>query len=193
MKTVLFIPGFKEDLITRDYKATIKGIESKGYKVKFIPIQWDRTTIIDWIKQAEAIYEEYDPKETILAGFSYGSMIAFMLATKTNPAELWLFSLSPYFSDDIPKLKQSWKNGIGRQRVDTFSQLDFNKLAKTIHCPTLIVAGEVENHKYPLLKARSETAHKIIKNNQYFIAPDADHDVTDRSYIQVITDYTKEI
>lgn len=186
MKTVLFIPGFKEDLTTRDYKATIKGIESKGYKVKFILIQWDRTTIIDWVKQAEAEYVKLDPKETILAGFSYGSMTAFMVAAKTNPSELWLFSLSPYFSDDIPKLKKSWKNNIGHRRVDTFAQLNFAELAKTIHCPTLIIAGEIENQTYPLLQARSETAHKLIENSRYFVVTGAGHDVADAGYIKAI-------
>lgn len=193
MKTVLLIPGFQEDLTSRDYGSVIKAIEGQDYNVKFIPIQWKRTTIVGWIKQAESEYKKYNPKETILAGFSYGSMTAFMLATKTNPAELWLFSLSPYFSDDIPKLKKSWKNGIGHRRVDAFSQLNFNELAKTIHCPTLIIAGEVENQKYPLLKARSETAHKVIKNNRYFVASGADHDVADPGYIRTIVNQIETI
>lgn len=36
MKTVLFVPGLKEDMESRDYALTIDAIESKGYKVKFV-------------------------------------------------------------------------------------------------------------------------------------------------------------
>ena len=50
MKTVLFVPGFRENLKTRDYKSTIKAIEEKGYGVKFVPINWQKTVISDWVK-----------------------------------------------------------------------------------------------------------------------------------------------
>jgi hypothetical protein len=191
MKTVLLIPGFQEDLDTRDYASLIMAIESEGFTVVFVPINWVRTTITDWVKQAGAEYAKYDPQQTILAGFSYGSMTAFVLATQRNPSALWLFSLSPYFSDDIPKLKQSWKNGIGKRRVAAFSTLDFKTLVTLIDCQTLIIAGEVENQKYPLLKKRSEVAHTLIKNSIYSIAPGADHDVGDKNYIATIVSATK--
>lgn len=107
MKTVLLLPGFRESIDYRDYKSVIKAIETKGYKVRFIPINWNKTLLRDWTRELEAVYSTLDAKTTILAGFSYGSMTAFMAATKRNPSELWLFSFSPYFSDDMPKMKKS--------------------------------------------------------------------------------------
>lgn len=186
MKTVLLVPGFQEDITTRDYKSVLDSIQSKGYDVKFVPIQWKRTTIDDWVAELEAEYYKHDPKNTILAGFSYGSMTAFVAATKRLPAELWLFSFSPYFSDDLPKLKKSWKDGIGHRRVTAFSKLDFDHLAKSITCPTLIVLGSVEADKYPHMVTRAHIAKERIKNSRYIIAGGADHDIADTKYIKTI-------
>jgi len=186
MKTVLFVPGFREGLTTRAYKETIKAIQSKGYVVKFVPIHWKRTLIQDWVGELDKVYENCDPKNTILAGFSYGAMTAFMSAVQKNPAELWLFSLSPYFSDDMPKMKKSWLSNIGHRRADTFRALDFTELAKSIKCKTLIFVGGVEARKYPLVGNRAEVAHKALQSSKLVVAPSADHDVTDKDYIAAI-------
>lgn len=188
MKTVLFVPGFQEDLKTRDYKSVLNAIEARRYHVKFVPIQWKRTTIDDWLKELEAEYIKHDPKNTILAGFSYGSMTAFVAATKRLPAELWLFSFSPYFSDDLPKLKKSWKNNIGHRRVTAFSKLDFNHLAQSITCPTIIMLGSVEADKYPLMVNRAHIAKTRIKNNRYIVVNGADHDLADKNYVAAISE-----
>jgi len=186
MKTVLFVPGFMEDLTSRNYQKTIKAIEEKGYKVKFIPIKWLRTTINDWVNELEKEYLKYDPKNVILAGFSYGSMTAFISATKKNPSELWLFSLSPYFSDDMSKMKKLWLKYIGKHRDVAFSKLDFNQLAPKIKCKTLIFIGEAEMKKYPIMKNRTKIAHQKIKNNKVIIVPNCKHDVADDRYITSI-------
>jgi predicted alpha/beta hydrolase family esterase len=86
MKTVLFVPGFREDINSRDYKSTLTAIESNGYQVKFIPINWTRTTIEDWTKELDKEYTKHEPAKTILAGFSYGSITAFMAAVNRNPS-----------------------------------------------------------------------------------------------------------
>lgn len=186
MKTVLFVPGFREDINSRDYKSTIAAIEGKGYEVKFIPIKWERTTIHDWTKELNWEYSKYDSTETILAGFSYGSMTAFMAATSKIPSELWLFSLSPYFSDDMLDMKKSWLSNIGYRRADSFKKLDFSSLAKSITCKTLIIVGEAEATKYPLIDKRSKIAHQKIAGSNLVVAIGADHDVSDKNYIAAI-------
>ena len=110
MKTVLFVPGYPENLESRDYVSTISSIETAGYVVKFVPIEWARTTIDDWVAELEAEYSKHDPRDTVLAGFSFGAMTAFVAASKRNPSELWLFSLSGYFDEDIKnkEMKKSW-------------------------------------------------------------------------------------
>ncbi len=186
MKTVLFVPGFREDIKSRDYKSTLAAITKKGYKVKFVPINWSRTTIEDWTKELNKEYSKHNPAETILAGFSYGSMTAFMAAVQKNPVELWLFSFSPYFSDDMPDMKKSWLANIGHRRADSFRKLDFNLLANSIICKTLIFVGEVEAKNYPLIDKRSKLAHQKIADSCLVVVNGADHDVSDKHYIAAI-------
>lgn len=186
MKTVLLVPGFHESLDTHDYRSVLKAIEAAGYTAVFVPIHWERTTIDDWLTELEAVYARYEPSNTVLAGFSYGSMTAFLAATKRVPAELWLFSFSPYFSDDLPKLKKSWKRSIGHRRIAAFSKLDFNRLAASITCPTIIMIGSIEVDKYPLITNRTRIAKQQIKNNRYIIAAGASHNVTEKTYIAAI-------
>ena len=180
------MPGFRESIDSRDYKSILDAIGEGGYLVKFIPIQWTRTTIEDWTKQLDEEYAKHSSDDTILAGFSYGSLTAFMSATKRNPAELWLFSFSPYFADDMRKMKKSWLKEIGQHRAQAFSKLEFAQLAKTITCKTLIVVGEKEIRKYPLIGNRSTVASKEIGNSHMIIVDGSDHDVTDRRYIAAI-------
>jgi pimeloyl-ACP methyl ester carboxylesterase len=188
VKTVLFVPGFQEDLKTRNYQATINAIKSRGYEVTFVPIEWSRTTIEQWTKQLDNVYEKYDPKNTILAGFSYGAMTAFMSAAKRNPSELWLFSLSPYFAEDLKSknMKQTWLKGIGHRRVTAFSQLDFSKLAKLITCKTLLFTGQIEIDKWPVMGERTSTAHKLLHNNELSVIEGVGHDVANAHYIAKI-------
>jgi pimeloyl-ACP methyl ester carboxylesterase len=188
MKTVLFSPGFNEGLHTRDYTAVMDAIRSKGYAVKFIPINWKHTTITDWVGQLEQEYDKHDPANTILAGFSYGSMTSFVAASHRNPAELWLFSLSCYFAEDMPHIKKWWANIIGKRRAAAFNELSFDETVKNIHCPTAIFLGELEAKHFELLTNRCNIAHKAIKNSRLFVAPHARHDVADKNYITAITD-----
>jgi predicted alpha/beta hydrolase family esterase len=189
MKTVLLIPGNKHKLNSPlPYPSLIKAIEKAGYKVKFIPIKWKHTTIKDWLMQLENEYLKLDPADTILAGFSFGSMIALAEAARRPPAELWLFSLSPYFAEDLPLLKDRWKEGIGKKRVKAFSELTFNELVKNISSKTLIFAGGEEMKRYPMLSYRFEDAYTKIVGSKFIVAEGAGHEVTHPNYIKAIVD-----
>jgi pimeloyl-ACP methyl ester carboxylesterase len=186
MKTVLFTPGFGDSVGTRDYNAVMDALESKGYSVKFVSIDWKRTIIDDWVRQLEVEYNKYDTNDVILAGFSYGSMTSFMAATRRNPSELWLFSFSPYFAEDIPYIKKWWANIIGKHRIVAFQKLHFDELAKSIKCPTTIMLGEIEVNQFELLTNRCRAAHKAIKGSRLIVVPKARHDVTNPNYIETI-------
>ena len=190
MKTVLLVPGYQEDLTSRDYSAIIKAIKKRGYIVKFVPIKWTRTTIRDWTKELDEIYSSYDPAQTILAGFSYGAMTAFMSATKCNPSQLWLFSLSPYFDEDLnsKNMKATWLKAIGHRRVQAFSELNFHELAKSIKCKTLLFAGQLEINKWPVIGERVADAHRRLKSNELIIIQGAGHDAANEFYIQAIAE-----
>lgn len=182
-KTVLFLPGFKDNLNSRNYEATINAIRDQGYEVTFVPITWWRTTFTDWAQEFDVIYQQYDPDRTILAGFSYGAMIALEAASIRPPQSLWLFSLSPYFAEDIPKIPVSWLRSIGHRRVSAFSKLSFDNLAAKITCPTLLFYGEEES---PAVRSRAENSHELIKNSQLVVVPGVKHDVSNPAYIKAI-------
>ena len=188
MKTVLFIPGYPEDINSRDYASTIKAIEKQGYKVKFVPIKWKRTTIEDWAKELDATYAKYDPQKTILAGFSYGAMTAFVSSLKRNPSELWLFSLSPYYAEDLKSknMKPTWLKDIGHRRVTAFGKLNFKNLSKEVTCKTLLFVGQLEIDKWPIIGERSTAAHKYLKDNELVVIKNVGHDVADKRYTDEI-------
>lgn len=181
MKTLLFIPGFYETLEDRDYAAVLKAFEAKGYKVRFVPLKWRRTTINHWLKEFNETFRGYNPRETILAGFSFGAVTAFLAASERNPAELWLCSLSPYFASDNPK--KSGLKYIGKNRAKTFASIDFPKLAEQIHCPTVIMYGELESEN---LRQRAIKASKHIEHCRLIEVPETKHDIAAKKYIQAI-------
>lgn len=189
MKTVLFVPGYQEDLKSRDYASTIKAIRAAGYEVKFVPIKWTRTTIENWVAELEAEYSKHDPGNTILAGFSFGAMTAFVAASKQNPSELWLFSLSGYFKEDVTSkaMKKSWLNNLGHRRVAAFNKLDYKSLASKITCKVLLFTGQIEMDMWPTMKYRTNEAPKHLTNPQLTIIENVGHDVADPIYIAAIS------
>ncbi len=186
MKTVLLLPGFNEGLHSRDYNKTIKTIESRNYKVKFVAISWLRTTANDWVEQLEKTYKNYKTANTILAGFSYGAVTAFVAASRHNPSELWLFSLSPRFHEDMPNLPKSTINQIGKRRLAAFNNLIFSTAAKNIKCKTLIFVGGTESKKDPALLKRAKSANKLIVSSTLVSMPDVPHDISDKNYLKAI-------
>jgi len=186
-KTVLFLPGFKEGIHSRDYRKLLQMIKGKGYDVKFIDVDWKHKTLTDWRDEFMKIYEKYDTKNTILAGFSFGSMIALTAAEIKNPAELWLFSLSPHFAEDLPKFRKTWLREDGKRRVEDFSNYHFANIAPKIHCPVLLLMGEIEMRKYDRISDwRFHDAKNRLANCRAIVVPGAEHDVTDKRYIAKI-------
>jgi hypothetical protein len=187
MKTLLFIPAYQECLKDRNYKLLIKAIIARGYKVDFVSIAWERSTMDDWLKEFNKKYKKYNPEEVVLAGFSFGANIAFIASANVNPSELWLFSLSPYFAEDAPGWKKSDQAVLGHRRITAFKGYSFNKLAEYINCKTKIFLGSAEAKKYSDVDARSRAAGELIKSSELFIVPGAGHDATDPAYIEAVT------
>ncbi len=187
MKKVLFVPGFKESGTSRNYQAALKKIENKGYTAKIIQIDWGRTqNVNDWVKTLEKEYSQHPAAETILAGFSFGAVTAFIAATHRNPSELWLFSLSGAFAEDWSKMEISNIKAVGKRRIKAFTNYPFHKLAKDIRCKTLLFAGDKELKAYQSLRKRVEDAHLVIKTSELIVVPNCGHDVTNPSYITAV-------
>lgn len=184
-----FVPGYQEDIESRDYASTIKAIRANGYKVKFISINWTRTTIENWVVELEAEYAKHDPEETILAGFSFGAMTAFVAASNQNPSELWLFSLSDYFEEDITgkDMEKGWLSNLGHRRVSAFSNLNYTHHASKITCKVLLFAGQVEMDTWATMKRRTNETPKYLVKSKLTIIQNVGHDVASPLYIAAIS------
>ena len=189
MKTVLFVPGFRESIKSRNYLAVLRKIEGKDYKTKFVEIDWRSTkTVADWVAQLEKEYSKYDSSEVVLAGFSFGAVTAFIAAANRNPSALWLFSLSGAFSEDWPIVEKNDIKIVGKKRIEGFAPFRFRDLVKKIACPTLLFIGEKEIRLYPSLNNRVNEAHKHIKDSRLIIVPATGHDIADPKYIATVAD-----
>lgn len=185
-KTVLLIPGYTETRHNRNYAKVMRALRAKGYRVRFVPIEWAWTTLHDWMDQLNAVYKKYDPRTTILAGFSFGAMTALMVAAQRPPARLWLFSLSPYFTEFIGVLPQWVLRFMGKKRVAAFRQSSLRKNAQLISAPTLLFYGSKEAQMYPELVRTARRAQRYIPRCRTIIVPDTKHNVTADSYIAAI-------
>ncbi len=186
MKAYL-IPGAFDNLKSRDYQAVLDVYKKLGYDPEFIHIDWKYKTINDWVEQVEAKISKKDLRNSLLSGFSWGSMIALAVAAEyTNPKKLLLFSVSPYFAEDLPHVKKPWFKWAGKHRIATFKNFYMNELAAKIDCPTIIFIGSKEVSKYSDVKRRSREAHKRIKNSRKVVIKGVGHNLADPKYVEAI-------
>lgn len=158
-----------------------------GYEPHFVSIDWKYKTIDDWTKEVKNKLSKEDIENSVLSGFSWGSMIALTIAAEyKNPKKLLLFSLSPYFAEDLPHVKETWLKWAGKRRVATFKKLYMNELAVKINCPTVIFVGSKEVSKYSDMKNRTREAHRYIKGSRVIEIQGVKHDVGDPKYVEAI-------
>jgi|SRR5579862_2128431 len=186
MKAYL-VPGAFEDLKARDYQAVLDAYKTAGYRPEFVSIDWKYETIDDWVGQAEAKISKKDLEGSLLSGFSWGAMIALVLAGRyQTPGRLFLFSLSPYFAEDFIDEQKGWFQSAGKSRIAAFRRISMNELAAKIDCPAAVFIGSEEIRKYKEMGRRSSGAHKRIKNSRLVVIDGAKHDVAEPNYVRAI-------
>jgi dienelactone hydrolase len=186
MKAYL-IPGAFEDLKDRNYQSVLDAYKDAGYEPEFIKIDWKYKTIDDWVEQAKTKIPKQDLKNSLLSGFSWGAMTAFTVAAKyTNPKDLLLHDLSPYFAEDLPRLKPSWLKWTGKKRLENFKQLQAMELAKHINCPTLLFLGIGDRKGLIPISRRVNETNKALKTSRIIRIKGVGHDVADPKYVAAI-------
>lgn len=185
MKTVLFVPGFQEDKASRNYAATLLAIEQRGYTVEFVSIKWRYTTQRDWIEQLNNVCSRYDPANTVLAGFSFGAVIALCAAADYQPSEVWLFSLSPLFVEYAQFWSSSDKHVIGKRRLRIAGETSLIKLISTANYPMKIFVGEKELLRWPEM---ANVYHDVTRSKRAngIVIERIGHDVTAKEYVAAI-------
>lgn len=184
MKAYL-VPGNGEDVKSRDYQAVLDMYKQLGYEPKFVFINWKYKTIDDWVEQVRQQISVNDIKNSLLSGFSFGSMIALAVAAEVNPKKLLLFSLSPYFTEDFP-LPKKYEAWTGKRRTANFKNFSFDQKAKRINCPTTLFLGSLEKGKYKDMQQRSSEAKFKIRNSKLVVVDEVGHDVGDPKYVVAI-------
>ena len=117
-------------------------------------------------------------------GFSFGAMIAYLSAAQEKVDALILCSLSPYFSEDLPDIKDSWKKYVGKKRLKDFEQISNNKLASKINSETYLLFGTKEGSE---VKKRVKGTYNSLKNNKHLISlAGVKHNLTDERYLKEV-------
>ena len=146
-----------------------------------IQIPWNYRTMRDWVVFAR---KRIDPTtENYLFGFSYGAMIALILATEMKSKTIILCSLSPYFKEDLPRVPSSWKAYIGKRRIRDFATLSFKRLASKVTSRTILTVGE---HESNVCHSRVRDAHLRLKNSRLVIIKGAKHNIHQKEYLAAV-------
>lgn len=182
-KNVLLISAVNSSFTTDDYGGLIGVIQRRAYDVTPVPIKWKNTVPADWVRQLQQEYGKYDPANTVLAGYSFGAMIAFMAAAERNPSALWLFSLSSYFAEDLPSLSTRQLEFIGPAWHAGFANIQFAALSRRVTCPTILFIGTEESEG---IHHRATDAHRQLANARIVEVPGVGHNAMHTSYLAAI-------
>ncbi len=184
-KALFIIPGFKEKVSHKQYRALEKLFVAKGFEVKMVPIVWNRRVMTDWIAQFLEFFGAHQGKKNVVLGFSFGAMIALLTARSMKPDQLILCSPSPYFAEDLPKIPDWWKRFIGKRRAADFSQYSMKKAAAGISVKAKVFIGGAEQKKFPQLAARCTLAAKAL-GTSVIVVDGVKHDIGDVRYRQAL-------
>jgi pimeloyl-ACP methyl ester carboxylesterase len=138
------------------------------------------------VAQFSAFYIKNKGSKNYVLGFSYGAMIAAITAKDLRPDKLYLCSLSPYFEEDLPYLKKSWRKLDGKRRLKDFTLYNGKKVARSLKMRTVIFYGSTEARKYPRLEYRCEQTARLAPNAKLIVAEKAPHDLNHPIYLQAL-------
>ena len=171
--TVLFVPSPQVPFNSHAYDSLAWVFWQHGYNSIPAFLNWN-TTPWDWGQQLEALYSEHDPEETILAGHWFGAMVALLGAAKRNPKALWLFSLPPFFHEDLinPRPHQRIPQEIDLLVMADPEGISFSSNAPFVQCPTLLFVGSEESQA---VHHRAREALRFMPNAKRIVAPGSSH------------------
>lgn len=191
-KIVFIIPGFGHKISHKGYGVLKKRLQKDGFFVVPIAIPWSGSTITE---NTEFFLKKYieklsklhvTSKDVYLLGFSYGALIAFLVATKISVKGLLLCSLSPFFKEDLPRSLPKKSSSLQIIRYNTFATLRSKQLAQKVKAKSVcMLYGEKESST---LINRSKKTFRIIasKKKYLFAISKTQHNISDKKYINAI-------
>lgn len=130
-----------------------------GKGITPISLSWKTKTIKEWCDQVEVT------KEDILIGHSIGGAVAIMVASKTPPKELHLYSPTPIFFEFL----ELYKKYPDKNMVDRYKEFI---MIPDVKCPVFVYVGGDED---PFMKVGSQIIAKSIKKSVLKTVKGKDH------------------
>ena len=185
-RTIFIIPGYRQGPSNKAYREIIAILENEGYNSIPVTIPWKKTTISENTKYFLKEYNKIQRKKKYILGFSFGAMIALLASTKVTTSGVVLCSLSPYFKEDLKKIKNT-------MRHQDFSKLKSATLAKKIKAEQILMLyGSREARQ--LIKRVKETYHQIPSLKKKLLPiKQTDHNIGSRKYLQTIHQAAQEL
>lgn len=173
---VLFSPGIEKPRSKIEwYLPLLDAIETGGYEVEFVETTWSGYTLDQKLDSLRRRYIAHDPVSTILAGFSLGAWLSTLVAAEVSPQELWLFSLSGAYREDLALTPEGFRSFMGKSRLEFCSRYSFAEIAPRIQARrTWIFAGTEE---LSVLRNRCMQAARQISNAQLIEIPGMKHSI----------------
>ena len=168
-RTFFILAGFKHSPREPQFDWLEEFLKSEGFKVVKVDIHWRHRVMTDYVQEFEDFFEQHKTGENYVLGFSYGAMIAMISASKLSPDGVYLCSLSPYFQEDLEKLKPWWRAVLGLRRLADFKNYSAREISKGLKIPTIVFYGTAEAEKYPELKTRCEETAKLAQNSKLIV------------------------
>lgn len=184
-KIAYILPGYYDSSDVSAYKIIASWFKKKNIIPIIINFSWKRNTIKDWIKEFSENYNKNHQAGDVeyVLGFSMGAMIAFVSSPKINPKTQILCSLSPYFKEDIPRVKNWWKKMLGKKRIKVLSEISFDQIAKKNNSKVILLAGNREGKEIDM---RFNEAKEKLKNCEAIIIENAKHNIGQKEYLNVL-------
>lgn len=182
MKSVVFIiPGYKHLTSQPEYQKIGDFFIQKGIDPIYVDISWERSVISENLDFSLQKFNQTKADRKYILGFSFGAVISLLASTKVKIDGQILCSLSPYFKEDLPKLKKWWVVFIGKRRYADFFRLEANILASMVNTETVLVYGSEETK---FVEHRALEVYKRIKSKKSLVIVDgAKHDLSDPEYL----------
>lgn len=185
MANILYIiPWFWQTSKSEWFNAIAQYAENLWYQVVFITIEWKRRTIFDYVQDSVNQFIHTQADKVSILWFSFWAMIAYDLASKITVDSLFLCSLSPYFSEDLSRIKWRRKQYLWKKRMDAFWKFYFLERAKTVNAKKLYLF--VWENETKEIWRRIEDAKILLPFAEIIIVPNTKHNISSQEYLKRI-------
>ncbi len=181
-KVAFILPGFGYSAKREEYQLIGRYFQQRGIKPVYVEVKWKYSTISKNVSQFIKLLKETKADHKYILGFSFGAVIAFLSATQEKVDTLILCSLSPYFSEDLDHIKDTWKKYIGKKRLKDFEQISNSKLASKVNTETYLLFGTKEVLE---VEKRVKDTYASLRHKKHLICIDGvKHKLEDERYLK---------